>query len=234
MKRGNVMARTYRWLSIAILTAALPAIHGHAATDAFERWTAAVGGRERLAQVTGVYREATIEIAGFTGTIKAWHTGDGHYRKEERVATVSTVETFDGVHGMLQQGNAAPAPLAGSDLERTRSMPFANWNAVFFALFPDRLHGTRTADGDRIVFRPEGGIDWQVTLNAATGLPAAMTHQEGERTVTVTFVSYETIDGLTFEHEIHRTNGNPQFNAVITFTKTVINPPLGASLFQQE
>jgi hypothetical protein len=218
----------------AVVAGATPAIHLSAAgADAFDRWAAAVGGRDRLSTVAAVYREATIDVAGFQGTIKAWHTADGRYRKEERVATLSTVETFDGVRGMVQEGNGAPLPIAGADLERARSLPFANWNAVFFALFPSRLRGMRGAEGDDIVFRPEGGIDWHVTLDAKTGLPATMTHQEGARTVVVTFVSYETIDGLSFEQEIHRSNGMPRFNAVIRFVKTVVNPPIEPSLFQQ-
>jgi hypothetical protein len=230
------MTRTRVSLAMAALTVgAIPAIHLFAAgADGFDRWAAAVGGRERLSSVTAVYREATIDVAGFHGTIKAWHTADGRYRKEEHIATVSTVETFDGARGMLQEGTAAPASLVGADLERTRSMPFANWNAVFFALFPSRLRGMRTADGDEMVFRPEGGIDWHVTLDPRTGLPATMTHQEGIRTVVVTFVSYETVDGLTLEREILRSNGNPQFNAVIRFIKTVVNPSVEPRLFQQE
>jgi hypothetical protein len=230
------MTRKRCWLIVAALTAgAIPAVHLFAAgVDGSDRWAAAVGGRDRLSTVVAVYREATIEVAGFQGTIKAWHTADGRYRKEERIATLSTVETFDGARGMLQDGTAAPAPLVGADLERTRSMPFANWNAVFFALFPSRLRGMRAVAGDEIVFRPEGGIEWHVTLDPKTGLPASMTHQEGARTVVVTFVSYETVDGLTFEREIRRSNGNPQFNAVIRFNKTVVNPPLEPRLFQQE
>lgn len=58
-----------------------------------------------------------------------------------------------------------------------------------------------------------------------------MTHNEGEKTITVTFVSYATIDGITMETEIHRTNGDPRFGAIIRFTKTVINPPIDASTF---
>jgi hypothetical protein len=230
------MTWTRRSFIVAALTAGMiPAIHLFAAgADGFDRWAAAVGGRDRLSSVAAVYREATIDVAGYQGTIKAWHTADGHYRKEERIATLSTVETFDGTRGMLREGTTAPAPLVGADLERTRSMPFANWNAVFFALFPSRLRGMRAAEGDDIVFRPEGGIDWHVTLDPKTGLPATMTHQEGPRTVVVTFVSYETIDGLTFEQEIRRSNGNPQFNAVIRFSKTVVNPSIEPSLFQQE
>ena len=39
------------------------------------------------------------------------------------------------------------------------------------------------------------------------------------------------MDGLKLEKEIHRSNGNPRFDAVIRFTNTAINPPLKASLF---
>ncbi len=64
-----------------------------------------------------------------------------------------------------------------------------------------------------------------------TSLPATMVHEQDGRTVTVTFVSYETVDGIRVEKEIHRTNGNPRFDADIRFTKTVFNPPLDAALF---
>jgi hypothetical protein len=51
---------------------------------------------------------------------------------------------------------------------------------------------------------------------------------------TVTFVSYETIDGIEFEKEIHRSTGDPRFDAVIRFTKTAINPTVDASLSSSE
>jgi hypothetical protein len=50
----------------------------------------------------------------------------------------------------------------------------------------------------------------------------------------VTYVSYETIEGLKFEKEIHRSTGDPRYDSVIRFTKTVINPSLDASLFSIE
>jgi hypothetical protein len=58
-----------------------------------------------------------------------------------------------------------------------------------------------------------------------------MVHQEGDRTITVTFDSYETVNGIKFEKEIHRSGGDPRMSAVIRFTKTVINPPVDSSLF---
>src|SRR5262249_55811690 len=107
---GTTMTRTRLSLFVAALTArVISAIHLFAAgADGFDRGAAAVGGCDRLSTVVAVYREATIDVAGFQGTIKAWHTADGRYRKEERIATLSTVETFDGRRGMLQEGTAAP------------------------------------------------------------------------------------------------------------------------------
>jgi len=203
-----------------------------AADMAVDRWAAAIGGREKVASIKAVYREATISVAGYEGVIKAWHRGDGSYRKEEGVATMSTVETFDGNNAAMQRGASPPQIMSGAELERARSTGLANWNAVFFAFFPDRRRGSVAVEGDdTILLKPEGGIEWRVTLDRDTWLPKTMVHQEGDRTVNVTFVSYETIDGIKFEKEIHRSNGDPRFNAVIRYTKTVINPPLDARLF---
>ena len=68
-------------------------------------------------------------------------------------------------------------------------------------------------------------------LDPQTSLPKTMVHQEGDRTITVTFDSYETVNGIKFEREIHRSAGDPNRSAIIRFTKTVINPPVDAALF---
>jgi len=197
-----------------------------------DRWANALGGREKLAAIKTTYREATIELGAMKGTIKAWHSSDGRYRKEEQVGAFSTVETFDGTNGTLKQGDLPPHAMSGAELERARSTAYANWNAVFFALFPERRRGTLTLDGDdTVVMKPEGGIDWHVTLDPSTSLPKTMTHQQNDRTIKVDFVAYEPVDGIPFETEIHRSTGDPRFDAVIRFTKTVINPPLDASFF---
>ncbi len=197
-----------------------------------ERWAKAAGGREKVAAIRSMYREASISVGGYEGTIKVWRTADGKYRKEEQVAAFSAVEIFDGTNGTLQQGGGPARPLAGPELARARSTAFANSGAMFFAFFPERRRGTVSLDGeDTIVLRPEGGIDWRVTLDPATSLPKQMVHQQNGRTITVTFAAYETVDGVTLEKEIHRSTGDPRMDAVIRFTKTVINPAVEAALF---
>ena len=198
------------------------------------RWAAAAGGREKIAAVHSTYREATIAVAGYTGTIKTWHTADGKYRKEEKIGDLSTVEVFDGANGSVRRGDEPARKMTPPEIRRATSTAYANWNAVFFAFFPERRRGTLAAEADgTIVLRPEGGIEWRVTLGKE-GLPGVMVHQEGERTVTVTFDSYEAIDGILFETAIRRSNGDPRFDALIRFTKTVLNPPIDPALFTVE
>jgi hypothetical protein len=215
-------------LLIAVLLSGSAAL---AADSLVDRWAAAVGGRDKLAAIRSTYREATIEVAGYTGSAKVWRTPDGKYRKEEQIATLSVVEAFDGTNGWIRRGDEPARAMTAPELARARSLAFANSNAIFFAFFPERRRGTLTIDGDTIVLAPEGGIDWRVTLDPQTSLPKTMVHKEGERTITVTFTAYEAIDGVKFEKEIHRSMGQPGFDAVIRFTKTVINPPVGAAMF---
>jgi hypothetical protein len=187
-----------------------------------DRWAAAVGGREKVAVLKSIYREATVEVAGHSGSIHVWHTTDGKYRKEEQVATFSVVETFDGTNGTVQQGDTPARAMTAAEAAVARSKAFANANAMFFAFFPERRRGTVAAEGDdTIVLHPEGGVEWRVILDPQTSLPKTMTHEENGRLITVTFVSYETIDGLKLEKEILRA----PMGAVIRFTKTVLNAP---------
>lgn len=197
-----------------------------------DRWAKAVGGRDKIAAIKTIYREASIEYAGYEGSLKVWHTSDGKYRKEEQVATYSLIETFDGQDGFVKQGDQPPHKMTNAELTLANSKRFSNSNAMLFAFFPERHHGTLTIESDDvIVLKPEGGVDWRVTLDSQTSLPKTMVHKEGEQTITVTFDSYETIDGIKFEKELHRSAGDPNRGAVIRFKKTVINEPINATLF---
>jgi hypothetical protein len=50
------------------------ASNSFAAENAIDRWANAIGGRARVAPIKSIYREATISVSGYEGTIKAWHT----------------------------------------------------------------------------------------------------------------------------------------------------------------
>ena len=204
-----------------------------AANGPLGRWANAIGGREVIAKVKCIYREGTIDVAGMQGTIKVWHTADGRYRKEEQVGMFSNTETFDGKTLLVRKGNGAPQKLEGDELAVETSKAFANSNAIFFVFAPDHQGSINVEGNDAIVFQPKGGVEWRVALDPQTGLPASMTHKEGDRTITAAFASWETVDGLKLEKEIHRANGEGRPGAVIKFDKTVINPPVEPALFTQ-
>jgi len=207
------------------------ASRGLANDDLIDRWASAAGGRDKVAAIKTLYREAELEFGAYKGTIKVWHTADGKYRKDEKIGDLSTVEIFDGAKGTLKEGDGAAREMTSAELGISKAKRFANANAMFFAFFPERRHGSVSIEpGDTIVLKPEGGVEWRIGLDPQTSLPKTMVHKEGDRTITVTFDSYETIDGIKFEKEIHRSAGGPA-GAVIRFTKTVINPPTDAELF---
>jgi hypothetical protein len=81
------------------------------------------------------------------------------------------------------------------------------------------------------VLKPEGGIDWRVTLDPQTSLPKTTAHQQNGRTITVERGDYDLVEGFKLEREVHRSTGDPRFDAVIRFTKTVLNPHLDDSIF---
>ena len=200
--------------------------------DLIERWANAAGGREKVAAIKSIYREATLEFGAYQGTLKVWHTSDGKYRKEEKIGDLSSIEVFDGAKGTVKEGNVPPREMTSAELEISRAKRFANANAMFFAFFPERRRGTIAIEAlDTVVLKPEGGVEWRVALDPQPWLPKTMVHKEGEGTITVTFDSYETVDGMKFEKEIHRSAGDPSRGAVIRFTKTVINQPVAATLF---
>jgi hypothetical protein len=205
--------------------------HGWAGDEVIDHWATAAGGREKVAAIKAIYREANLEFGPYKGTLKVWHTADGKYRKEEKIGDLNTVEIFDGTKGTIKEGDAPARVMTSAELEISKAKRFANANAMFFAFFPERRHGTISTETDgTIVLKPEGGVEWRISLNPRTSLPATMVHKEGDRTITVTFASYELVDGINFEKEIHRSAGGPA-GAIIRFTKTVINPAIDAGLF---
>ena len=97
-----------------------------AADNPIERWANAVGGRDKVATIKSIYREATVQYGGYEGTIKVWHTADGKYRKEEQIAGYSVVETFDGAKGFVKQDDNPPRQMSGPELALATSKRFAN------------------------------------------------------------------------------------------------------------
>jgi len=204
-----------------------------ATNNVIDRWSAALGGREKLAALHAVYTEATIEAGGMTGTAKTWETADGKFRDEVNLGAFSSLEVFDGKNGIVQQGTAPAHALSGAELQRAIDRSYAASQSIFFA---DRRHGNVSVEGDDVVVvTPEGGTESRVTLDKETALPKTITRRAGDRTMTLTFAAYETVGGMTFEKEVRQSmGGDPRFDVVVKTTKRVLNPQIDPSLFSLE
>ena len=91
----------------SLATGALLAVAAHAAEGPVERWEKAVGGLAQVAPIRAIYREATIQVGPYEGWIKAWHTADGKYRKEEQVGLDPPI---DASLFAVEPKPATPAP----------------------------------------------------------------------------------------------------------------------------
>ena len=80
------MRRTLIVVSLFLASMAL------AGSDPVDRWAEAAGGRDKVATIKSIYREATLEFGGYQGSIKVWHTADGKYRKEEKMAAIAMMQ----------------------------------------------------------------------------------------------------------------------------------------------
>src|SRR5437588_573317 len=93
--KETLMRKTLIVVSLCLTSMAL------AGSDPVDRWAEAAGGRDKVATIKSIYREATLEFGGYQGSIKVWHTADGKYRKEEKMAALSSIEIFDGTNGAV-------------------------------------------------------------------------------------------------------------------------------------
>jgi len=196
-----------------------------------DRWAAALGGREKLATLQAVYTEVTIEAGGMTGTAKVWETADGKFREEAHLGPFSNVEVFDGKNGIVQQGNAPAHALSGAELQRAVDRAYAISNSIFLS---DRRRATVSVESNDVIVKPEGGSETRVTLDPETALPKTITRRTGDRDSTMTILSYETVNGMTFEKEVRQSTGNAQFDVLVKVTKRVLNPQIDPSLFSLE
>ncbi|HWC16683.1 MAG TPA: hypothetical protein VG498_06695 [Terriglobales bacterium] len=101
---------------------------------------------------------------------------------------------------------------------------------MFFVFFPERHKGTRTVEGNNtVVFTPDGGIEWRVTLDPPSFRNKCCTGRRPDNHRYFHFLS--EVEGVQLENEIQKSAGDPSHSAIIRYTKTVINPPIDDSVF---
>lgn len=200
--------------------------------EALDRWLAATGGRERVAAIRTIVREAKVASGGEEGTLKSWSTSAGRFRDDTSIAGFDATELFDGNDGWTVPADAPAHRVGAADREgRVTEAYFA----AFAQWFPSRRGGIISLESanDREVvlsIRPDGGREARVALDRQTWLPLRMQQRAAERIQTTKFVSWESAAGVKFPKETVDQLGDPKYDTRVTYTKTTINAPLAATV----
>lgn len=227
------MRRTSLLLLLLLAAGCATAPHPLTKEEALDRWAAALGGRERLANIRAVHRESAFTVGGTSGTQQEWTTAAGQSRSETKLAAYSSISTFDGREGWTADGGAQPHRISGSDQQIAVTNLYLDSFSMFF---PDRRPGTVElidANGPDVVLllRPAGGREARVFLDRRTWLPREIRQPLQERTQTNTILSWEEAGGVRFPHELVQSTGDPKYDIRVTVTRTELNPPVDAAMF---
>jgi hypothetical protein len=232
-------SRRVGWLLwFLVLFALIPAAaQAPTAQIVLDRWAAALGGREKLQAIRGIYTRSGVEMGGIRGTVQTWETTEGRRRVEFRLASLVHQDTiFDGHAGWKRNAQGKLRPLAGADLEEEVT-------SAFLASYSQFLTG-RCAG--RVEFVGEEGNTWIVRLlpehgrpvteyiDKTTGLPAREVQRVEDREQVVYIDEYREIGGLQLPARVRQvTGGEEKYALRLTLEEARLDPPMEAALFEK-
>lgn len=201
-----------------------------------QRWTEAMGGRDKLEHVQLVHSTADVKIMGLTGTLNEWATADGRHELDVNLADMfKIVMVSDHGAGWKRDQNGKVSPLAGEELENEISSAYL---ASMSYLVPGRMPGALTYEGTEegtgchiVRAAPKGGVEITFYLDPKTFLPVRSEQPQQDQTVTASFSDWKAFDGVLFPTHIKNTTGNPQYDQEFTITDVEINGKLPAGVF---
>lgn len=203
-----------------------------------ERWTEALGGRDKLERVELVHSTATVSIMGLTGTLHEWASADGrHHLDLDLAGMFKVVIVFDNGSGWKRDQNGKIAALAGQELEDEISAAYV---ATMSYLVPGRMPGVLTYEGTEdgtgchiVRAAPEGGVEVTFYLDPETFLPVRSEQPQQDRTLTASFSEWKAFDGVLFPTHIENRMGNPQHDQVFGITDVEVNGTPTAGVFEK-
>ena len=168
------------------------AVYADDAASIVARWTAALGGAEKINAIETIHRVAKSSDDGTPGTLDEWITRSLERRALQDHAHDSVLDVFDGTHAWRRDWNGFVGRREGSDLKRE----------IDFAI----LHGfgalTGAAGAPELVsdgvirFHPQGGMPITYTIDNATGLPSRAEVPSFDGVLAITFSDYRDVDGV--------------------------------------
>jgi hypothetical protein len=204
----------------------------HRANEALDRWAKALGGKDNLRKVTGMYVKAVIVVAGQVGTMENWQTAKGQYKTIVSLGDNEFVTVCDG-HAGWSSRNGTVADLEGDSLSAAITRSYLNSYSQFF---PDRQLGTvewvrEDPDANVIKVSPTGGLSITFYLDKTTGLPIKHEIVDSGHTLTFFYDEWKDYGKVKTWRRGRQASGDPDSDLTVTTQEVHWDPQIAPALF---
>jgi hypothetical protein len=202
------------------------------ADELIAKWSAALGGRDRLAQIATVYSKYKVSVAGMEGTAESWVTREGASRQNFVLGEIySALTVFDGKSGWILDHNGKVQALQGADLtNQITEAYFSSFSHLIGGRMPGRVESLGPDSAGtcyRLSITPDGGKAVTVFLDAKTFLPVRQERPMDDRTEVTYVEDWRPVQGLLWPHSVRVTTGDAQYDTRLEALeiRTDIEPP---------
>ncbi|HEY1526672.1 MAG TPA: aspartyl protease family protein [Candidatus Angelobacter sp.] len=207
-------------------------------SEVLDRWTAALGGRKKLAAVESIHLNAKLESGGMKGTFDRWVASKGQLHETVDIPGAYHQESvLQGKQAWVLDPSGKVHELSDGDLE---DLIAEAYEATFSFLLQDRMQGKVEFTGEDATHKfylvklsPAGGKPLTVFLDKETYLPDHEETQQASFTVTTAFSGWHNQSGLQVPGTFRQSNGDPRSDSTFTVESFDINPAQTASLFER-
>ncbi len=207
--------------------------------DTLARAKAASGGAAWDA-VRTLHTKVRVETGGMTGTAESWEdVRAGRFVDTYQFGPMTGAEGYDGTKKWSQDGSG-DVTLSDSGDAREGSVNEAYRRSLSY-WYPDRRQASITEDGERregersfhvLHITPAGGRPFEIWIDAATFLIDRTVEKAAKETRITFFSDYRDVDGLKLPFKLRSTNGEAQYDQVVTYETYEINPAIEAAKFE--
>lgn len=199
-----------------------------------DRWAKALGGKENLRKVTGMYVKAVVVAGGQIGTLENWQTAKGEYK------TIVSLGDHEFVTVCTGQGGWASRDGTVSDLseDALAAAISRSYISSYSQFFPDRQPGAvewvrEDADAYVIQVSPKGGIPMTFFLDKSTGLPIKHQVVDSGRELTFFYDEWKDYGTLKTWRRGRQTSGDAESDLSVTTQEVRWSPPIDPKIFER-
>lgn len=243
----TLRARSCGVIFFLSILALLTSIHSHSGAEQskadepitaeviLERWTEALGGRDKLQQVKNTYVRSAYQGTAGTGIIEEWSTSHGQRRQSNDLTTGHEINIFAGSKGWISSDGQV-RDLSPTEIKGARTPAYIG---SYSHLIVGRLLGRAEylgEDGSRqnYVLRvvPQGGRPSTFYINKTTYLPARYEEQLTNTMLIIRFDGWRDVGGIKLPVEMRMTANDGAYEATATLQEAQFNIRLDRDLFK--